>query len=64
MSGTKNDNDAHLKSFIEGAKAGEPTMRDYVTKLTKQAKEAKFDGPESSLISGTFKQGGNPKHET
>jgi hypothetical protein len=30
MSGT-NDNNAHLQPFTEGAKAGEPTIRDYRT---------------------------------
>ena len=45
-----NTNDAHLQSFIEGAKAGESTMRDYVTKLTKLAKEVNFGDPESSLV--------------
>ena len=45
-----NTNDAHLQSFIKGAKAGESTMRDYVTKLTKLAKEVNFGDPESSLV--------------
>ena len=45
-----NTNDAYLQSFIKGAKAGESTMRDYVTKLTKLAKEVKFGDPESSLV--------------
>ena len=45
-----NTNEAYLQSFIEGAQAGESTMRDYVTKLTKLAKEVNFGDPESSLV--------------
>ena len=43
-------NDACLQSFVEGAKAGESTRRDYVMKLTKLAKEVNFGDPESSLV--------------
>lgn len=44
MSGT---NDAHLQPFIEGTKAGEPTMRGI--NQTMIAKEFKSDGPESGF---------------